>query len=126
MKACANKDVTGLYTDESPGLKVDPVVVLVLSIVFIFSVVALHSTFLLNPLQILPERNNILTCFDQSSQRSPENSLARWTACMGLCGLRYDQRFEGQGEGREIGPRRSLGSWFTRYCELGLHKVTHF
>lgn len=36
----------GLYTDESPGLKVDPVVVLVLSLVFIFSVVALHSTFL--------------------------------------------------------------------------------
>jgi len=33
-----------LYTDESPGLKVDPVVVLILSIVFIFSVVALHST----------------------------------------------------------------------------------
>lgn len=33
----------GLYTDESPGLKVDPVVVLVLSLVFIFSVVALHS-----------------------------------------------------------------------------------
>jgi len=36
----------GLYTDESPGLKVDPVVVLVLSLVFIFSVVALHSTSL--------------------------------------------------------------------------------
>jgi protein transport protein SEC61 subunit beta len=35
-----------LYTDESPGLKVDPVVVLVLSLVFIFSVVALHSEFL--------------------------------------------------------------------------------
>lgn len=35
----------GLYTDESPGLKVDPVVVLVLSLVFIFSVVALHSMF---------------------------------------------------------------------------------
>lgn len=35
----------GLYTDESPGLKVDPVVVLVLSLVFIFSVVALHSAF---------------------------------------------------------------------------------
>ncbi len=33
----------GLYTDESPGLKVDPVVILVLSIVFIFSVVALHG-----------------------------------------------------------------------------------
>ncbi|KAH8597424.1 Sec61beta family-domain-containing protein [Bisporella sp. PMI_857] len=31
-----------LYTDESPGLKVDPVVVLVLSLVFIMSVVALH------------------------------------------------------------------------------------
>lgn len=35
--------ILGLYTDESPGLKVDPVVVLVLSLVFIFSVVALHS-----------------------------------------------------------------------------------
>lgn len=32
-----------LYTDESPGLKVDPVIVLVLSLGFIFSVVALHS-----------------------------------------------------------------------------------
>lgn len=34
-----------LYTDESPGLKVDPVVVLVLSVGFIVSVVALHSEF---------------------------------------------------------------------------------
>ena len=33
----------GLYTDESPGLKVDPVVVMTLSVVFIFSVVALHG-----------------------------------------------------------------------------------
>ena len=33
----------GLYTDESPGLKVDPVVVFVLSLGFIFSVVALHG-----------------------------------------------------------------------------------
>lgn len=31
-----------LYTDESQGLKVDPVVVMVLSLGFIFSVVALH------------------------------------------------------------------------------------
>lgn len=37
----------GLYTDESPGLKVDPFVVLVLSVGFIISVVALHSTCLL-------------------------------------------------------------------------------
>ena len=34
---------SGLYTDESPGLKVDPFVVMVLSIGFIISVVALHS-----------------------------------------------------------------------------------
>ncbi|KAF2768040.1 hypothetical protein EJ03DRAFT_352484 [Teratosphaeria nubilosa] len=34
--------VWGLYTDESPGLKVDPFVVMVLSIGFIISVVALH------------------------------------------------------------------------------------
>ena len=38
--------IIGLYTDESPGLKVDPVVVLVLSLGFIFSVVALHSMLL--------------------------------------------------------------------------------
>lgn len=35
-----------LYTDESPGLRVDPVVVLVLSLGFIFSVVGLHGTSL--------------------------------------------------------------------------------
>lgn len=34
---------TGLYTDESPGLKVDPVVVMTLSVVFIISVVMLHG-----------------------------------------------------------------------------------
>lgn len=34
--------ILGLYTDESPGLKVDPFVVLVLSVGFIISVVALH------------------------------------------------------------------------------------
>jgi protein transport protein SEC61 subunit beta len=34
-----------LYTDESPGLRVDPVVVLVLSLGFIFSVVGLHGMF---------------------------------------------------------------------------------
>jgi len=38
---------TELYTDESPGLKVDPVVVLVLSVGFIISVVALHGVFLI-------------------------------------------------------------------------------
>ena len=37
-----------LYTDESPGLKVDPVVVMTLSVVFIFSVVALHGTYRLS------------------------------------------------------------------------------
>ncbi|KAJ1645721.1 hypothetical protein IWQ61_010286 [Dispira simplex] len=31
-----------LYTDDAPGLKVDPVVVLVLSLVFIASVFCLH------------------------------------------------------------------------------------
>jgi len=36
---------TGLYTDESPGLKVDPFVVLVLSVGFIISVVGLHSKY---------------------------------------------------------------------------------
>lgn len=89
---------TGLYTDESPGLKVDPVVVLVLSIVFIFSVVALHSTFFSNPIsfgQKSPEYSTILISTYQSSQRLPENSPARW-ACMNLVGSRYDQRFEGQ------------------------------
>ena len=48
--------VLELYTDESPGLKVDPVVVLVLSIVFIFSVVALHGMLG----RIFQQMNNIL------------------------------------------------------------------
>ena len=43
MKIMTYERCAGLYTDESPGLKVDPVVVLVLSLGFIFSVVALHS-----------------------------------------------------------------------------------
>lgn len=43
MDKKANEECTGLYTDESPGLKVDPFVVMVLSIGFIISVVALHS-----------------------------------------------------------------------------------
>lgn len=45
----------GLYTDESPGLKVDPVVVLVLSLVFIFSVVALHSESPHSQRQLIPQ-----------------------------------------------------------------------
>ena len=40
---CADCILSELYTDESPGLKVDPVIVLVLSLGFIFSVVALHG-----------------------------------------------------------------------------------
>jgi protein transport protein SEC61 subunit beta len=35
-----------LYTDESPGLKVDPMVIMFLSLGFIFSVVALHRKWL--------------------------------------------------------------------------------
>jgi preprotein translocase subunit Sec61beta len=63
----------GLYTDESPGLKVDPVVVLVLSLVFIFSVVALHST-----IPLCPRRHQwcVLTLV-QLSPRSPESSPAK-------------------------------------------------
>lgn len=44
-KELTRRACTELYTDESPGLKVDPVIVLVLSLGFIFSVVALHSSF---------------------------------------------------------------------------------
>jgi hypothetical protein len=39
----ADELVTELYTDESPGLKVDPMVVMALSIGFIMSVVGLHG-----------------------------------------------------------------------------------
>lgn len=62
----ANMAITELYTDESPGLKVDPVVVLVLSVGFIISVVALHSTY--TPHSQL----NILLITKQSSPRLPE------------------------------------------------------
>ncbi|KAI9728523.1 MAG: Arf guanine nucleotide exchange factor sbh1 [Cirrosporium novae-zelandiae] len=39
-----------LYTDESQGFRVDPVILLVLSLGFIFSVVALHRTYIPYPL----------------------------------------------------------------------------
>lgn len=60
----------GLYTDESPGLKVDPVVVLVLSVGFIISVVALHGK-LFCPIKLL---QYILMRVLQSSPRSPRSS----------------------------------------------------
>lgn len=78
----ANSALIGLYTDESPGLKVDPVVVLVLSLVFIFSVVALHSTSShghpLPPpygmVQVIYANANVLP---QSLPRSPASSLVK-------------------------------------------------
>lgn len=59
LQEMANIHNTGLYTDESPGLKVDPVVVLVLSLGFIFSVVALHSTSSLFPSLFLPSLSSL-------------------------------------------------------------------
>ena len=50
----------GLYTDESPGLKVDPVVVLVLSLGFIFSVVALHSMSISSLPAFVTDKNSLL------------------------------------------------------------------
>jgi len=48
---------TELYADESPALKVDPVFVLVLSVGFIISVVALHSMSLVHSLRPFLQRN---------------------------------------------------------------------
>jgi hypothetical protein len=62
-------DILELYTDESPGLKVDPVVVLVLSVGFIVSVVALHSTYILFQIFWTIAKPSI-----QSSPRLLENS----------------------------------------------------
>lgn len=51
--------MTELYTDESPGLKVDPFVVVSLAIGFIISVVVLHGmsiiTSLLPPVTTSPD-----------------------------------------------------------------------
>jgi hypothetical protein len=52
--------MTELYTDESPGLKVDPVVVMTLSVVFIFSVVALHGTFRFSLLRVTMNPDKVL------------------------------------------------------------------
>ncbi|KAK9721378.1 hypothetical protein K7432_003449 [Basidiobolus ranarum] len=41
-RANAGANVTRMYSEDAPGLRVDPVVVLVLSLVFIASVFALH------------------------------------------------------------------------------------
>lgn len=59
-----------LYTDESPGLKVDPMVILFLSLGFIFSVVALHRM-----LKVDLEEIVLLTLtFLQLLPRSPRGS----------------------------------------------------
>jgi len=50
-----------LYTDESPGLKVDPMVILFLSLGFIFSVVALHCKSDLYPAVAKRDRGFMLT-----------------------------------------------------------------
>jgi hypothetical protein len=64
---------TGLYTDESPGLKVDPFVVMVLSIGFIISVVALHSESDHSGI-----RSADISLIDvQSSRSSPRDSRRR-------------------------------------------------
>lgn len=68
-----------LYTDESPGLRVDPVVVLVLSLGFIFSVVGLHGklcVFFSSPEESLMVLDELLICLCviQSSPRSPASS----------------------------------------------------
>lgn len=49
-----------LYTDESPGLKVDPFVVLVLSVGFIISVVVLHSEFYFPPFPLLSHSHDFI------------------------------------------------------------------
>lgn len=76
-----------LYTDESPGLKVDPFVVMVLSIGFIISVVALHSEY--NHDRKIPRRKDpyeseevapeivVLTRETQFWPRSPRGSLRK-------------------------------------------------
>jgi hypothetical protein len=78
-----------LYTDESPGLKVDPFVVMVLSIGFIISVVALHSEYAPTFLQLdrfdredqrsrdLVKGTSANDFPKQSSQRSPSDSLRK-------------------------------------------------
>ena len=78
-----------LYTDESPGLKVDPFVVMVLSIGFIISVVALHSKYNHTRKPSLEEsfesqrfapEIKVLTCELQFSPRSPRGSLRKQEA----------------------------------------------
>ena len=65
-----------LYTDESPGLKVDPVVVLVLSVGFIMSVVALHSKSQYSPLSRTETNKRPQSLL--KSQRSSPHKLSNW------------------------------------------------
>ncbi|KAF2875268.1 Sec61beta family-domain-containing protein [Massariosphaeria phaeospora] len=62
-----------LYTDESPGLKVDPVVVMVLSVIFIGSVVGLHAS--IRPRSPRPSQSPI-------GMRSPAASDAIRSPCL--------------------------------------------
>jgi hypothetical protein len=74
-----------LYTDESPGLKVDPFVVLVLSVGFIISVVALHST----TSHLSKQKNVQLTHDSQSWPRSPKSSPRRHIPSSSVSYLRH-------------------------------------
>ncbi|KAL3958976.1 hypothetical protein ACCO45_007138 [Purpureocillium lilacinum] len=76
-----------LYTDESPGLKVDPVIVLVLSLVFIFSVVALHSNHCqAHPavLELSEERKRNGGCFERDEPAVGCVSLGKPSPELGL------------------------------------------
>jgi Sec61beta family protein len=88
-----------LYTDESPGLKVDPVVVLVLSLVFIFSVVALHSEYLSLFLSLVLRH--------RCGRRRCKEVMDRWKLTM--FALQSSPRSLAASRAREIGNRTDVG-----------------
>ena len=84
---------SGLYTDESPGLKVDPVVVMTLSVVFIFSVVALHGTCSFSSSRFLPneKQSSPRSCADSPHRMATQTAFPLPlipfldTLCLALC-----------------------------------------
>ncbi|OAQ76018.1 seC61beta family domain-containing protein [Purpureocillium lilacinum] len=81
-----------LYTDESPGLKVDPVIVLVLSLVFIFSVVALHCQAHPAVLELSEERKRNGGCFERDEPAVGCVSLGKPSPELGLRTMVEGQR----------------------------------
>lgn len=91
-----------LYTDESAGLKVDPFVVMVLSIGFIISVVALHSEFPKSCIEMLRHEAERGRCVDNERLTCSFFSHRKGHEAVFIIATRSVSRSGGHGKARPL------------------------